>query len=559
MIFNSRRRGLVCLLVLGFVLGSCSSVFADEAINWGNTDDFDVAPPPAETDFVAIADGYSHALGLKSDGSIVAWGSNHQAEISSPEGNDFVAVSAGDEYSIALKADGSLYTWGPNYSNFQSPPSGNDFVKISAGGDHCLALKSDGSIVAWGNDGYDLLLVPTGNDFVEISAGNSHSLALKKDGSIVAWGGDDMDVLDVPAGDDFIAIDACISYNLALKYDGSIVAWGDYDEETIPSGNDFVAIYTASAHSLALKSDGSIVGWGDNTYGQVTVPEGTGYTAIAAADTFSVALKHVPNPVEMEEIGLLGRYWGADDFSPVSNTAKADYYTDGVIDLLDLWQLGICWLGDDMEYFVPTVFDVPNSVEMEEIGLLSRYWGADDFSPVSDTAKADFYVDGVIDMLDLWQLGVCWLADDMEYFVPTVFDITDGFESGDFSELAWASYGDASWEIVSDVANSGVFAAKSGAINVLDESVLEFSLDCTGADTISFMRKVSSENALDKLVFYIDGVSKGSWSGEVEWATEEFAVDAGVHVFKWVYLKDRSMDGGSDCAWIDDVRVFMAD
>jgi thioredoxin 1 len=81
-------------------------------------------------------------------------------------------------------------------------------------------------------------------------------------------------------------------------------------------------------------------------------------------------------------------------------------------------------------------------------------------------------------------------------------------------------------------------------------------LDCVSGD-ITFYRKVSSELGCDYLEFYIDGVEKGEWSGEEDWAEVSFHVDGGTKTFEWVYSKDASVSTGDDTAWIDDI-VFPA-
>ncbi|MCK4343508.1 MAG: hypothetical protein KAY37_17480, partial [Phycisphaerae bacterium] len=58
-------------------------------------------------DFVAVAGGGNHSLGLKADGSIVAWGRNgyygSQCNVPAPN-TDFVAVAGGVNHSLGLKA-----------------------------------------------------------------------------------------------------------------------------------------------------------------------------------------------------------------------------------------------------------------------------------------------------------------------------------------------------------------------------------------------------------------------------------------------------------------------
>ena len=57
--------------------------------------------------------GEYHSLGLKEDGSIVAWGRNDYGQCNVPSPNtNFVAVAGGKFYSIGLKEDGSIVAWG---------------------------------------------------------------------------------------------------------------------------------------------------------------------------------------------------------------------------------------------------------------------------------------------------------------------------------------------------------------------------------------------------------------------------------------------------------------
>ena len=63
--------------------------------------------PSPNSDFVAFAGGTSHSLGLKDNGSIVAWGRNFRGERNVPPPNsDFVAVAAAGYHSFGLKSGG---------------------------------------------------------------------------------------------------------------------------------------------------------------------------------------------------------------------------------------------------------------------------------------------------------------------------------------------------------------------------------------------------------------------------------------------------------------------
>jgi hypothetical protein len=62
--------------------------------------------PDPNTDFISIAGGGGHSLGVKSDGTLVAWGGNGHGQCDVPEPNsDYVmAVSAVGDYSFGVKA-----------------------------------------------------------------------------------------------------------------------------------------------------------------------------------------------------------------------------------------------------------------------------------------------------------------------------------------------------------------------------------------------------------------------------------------------------------------------
>ena len=50
----------------------------------------------------------------------------------------------------------------------------------------------------------------------------------------------------------------------------------------------------------------------------------------------------------------------------------------------------------------------------------------------------------------------------------------------------------------------------------------------------------------------------GEWSGEVDWSRETFAVSAGTHKFKWIYMKNGSGSYEKDACWIDDIQFPAA-
>lgn len=133
--------------------------------------------------------------------------------------------------------------------------------------------------------------------------------------------------------------------------------------------------------------------------------------------------------------------------------------------------------------------------------------------------------------------------------------ILEGFETGDFTAFDWTSGGVTPWVITNTGAFEGTYTAKSGSITNNQTTQLILQYEVSVNDSISFYRKVSSESGYDFMRFYIDNVKVGEWAGEIAWSKVGYAVTAGTHTFKWEFMKDVSVAGGSDCAWVDFITL----
>ena len=168
----------------------------------------------------------------------------------------------------------------------------------------------------------------------------------------------------------------------------------------------------------------------------------------------------------------------------------------------------------------------------------------------------------------MWSGDVVSLANPLSFtvrsnvtltaeFVPASL-ITDDFETGDLTKIAWVTSGDLPWTVQSDVVSSGQYAAGSGAIQANQMSVLQFTSNFR-TDDGSFDLKVSSESVWDRLIFSIDGVLKQQWSGEVDWRNFAFPLLAGTHTLEWRFSKDAQGAAGLDAAFIDNIRLPLAE
>jgi hypothetical protein len=138
-------------------------------------------------------------------------------------------------------------------------------------------------------------------------------------------------------------------------------------------------------------------------------------------------------------------------------------------------------------------------------------------------------------------------------YAEKISALYEDFETGDFTKFNWQFDGNLPWEISTAFPYDGFFSARSGAITASQTSEIKLSYEVMSADSIVFIRKVSSEPA-DKLRFYIGTQLMGEWSGVNEgWRREAFYITPGYNTFKWVYFKNGSTNGGSDKGWLDNI------
>lgn len=134
----------------------------------------------------------------------------------------------------------------------------------------------------------------------------------------------------------------------------------------------------------------------------------------------------------------------------------------------------------------------------------------------------------------------------------------ESFEKG-FEGHPWHNNSRVPWVIDSTVSHSGRYSARSGAIDHSQLTDLCIEVFLPHKDTISFWSKSSTETQYDKMVFSIDGQRRlpDNW-GIFDWQQFKHILTPGHHTLCWRYIKDNSHSAGSDCIWIDDIRLPMS-
>ena len=285
-------------------------------------------------DAATLATGAFHSFAIRSNGELLAWGSNSNGQLGdgtitarfNPRSlvTSFGAarsVAAGmgvsrvpnmdnTSYSLAVTAaNGLVFAWGSNLSGQlgigtlveqRSPVAVGRISGVAgaaAGDGHVLARRSDGSVWVWGRNTAgqlgtgdrmaSLLPIPIPlTDIVAVAAGEEFSVALRSDGTVLTWGsgifgrlgnGTTMSrsvpaPITLPAPAIGIAVGA--QHAVALLLDGRVYAWGR---------NDAGQTGTGSVSFLV------------NTPQQVVAPLPANIVAIGAGSSHSLALDAAGN------------------------------------------------------------------------------------------------------------------------------------------------------------------------------------------------------------------------------------------------------------------------
>lgn len=255
--------------------------------------------PLDATNVIQVAGGGSHALALRADGTVIAWGANWFGQCNVPAGlSNVVEVAAGDKHSLARLADGRVVGWGANYYGLTNVPAQlTNAVSIASRGDLCMAAAKDGSVVVWGYITSGQVQGPVGVKIVSVAVGYRHGLALTADGKVKTWAGLQPSLYALPNVSGVVAIAAGDYHSAALLNDGRVLVWGENNSgqtNVPPDATNLVAIAAGANFTVGLRRDGSVVSWGSTTW---SPPAGfTNAIAVGAASTTPIAVRNFGAP-----------------------------------------------------------------------------------------------------------------------------------------------------------------------------------------------------------------------------------------------------------------------
>jgi alpha-tubulin suppressor-like RCC1 family protein len=260
-----------------------------------------------------VAVGEVTAYALLEDGTVVAWGGNADGQLGNgarganrelgtyPKPSptpvkvtglvDIIQIEAGGKHALALRKDGTVWAWGTRDEGTlgdDSKPTGRVLRVVSA-----LAP----------------IAVPGLEGITQIAAGRTHNLALRRDGRVLSWGSNKDGELGIgtrvtgwtPAEviglDRVVAIDAgdagAFGVSGALRDDGTVWMWGSNLSAMMGNGTGPMSpddpggrnplpvpvkgiagaksLRIGGGHVAVLLDDGTLRMWGHDGWGQIGV------------------------------------------------------------------------------------------------------------------------------------------------------------------------------------------------------------------------------------------------------------------------------------------------
>jgi hypothetical protein len=293
--------------------------------------------------------------------------------------------------------------------------------------------------------------------------------------------------------------------------------------ELLPNHSSIVSIDAITANNVPMQHEAIIT---------MNITADNGFTT---SEEFSIII-HTPI---IEENGFLVN--DADN-----GCLDADETSDILIGLINVGQIDATNLNfilstDDEYITINNNTDALSLIAMGNTGTVTFNVSAHSDAPMAHLVTFNLNITG--------DNGL-----DLNLQINTIIGILiETWESGDLNAMEWTTDGSNEWHPVTDVVYEGAYSLRSGVITHNQVSNLRIQMFVVAEGDISFAYKVSSESNYDFLEFLVDDVVVSSWSGNLGWSTFSYTISPGEHNFVWRYRKDFSVDGGSDCAWVDNI------
>ena len=197
-----------------------------------------IEPRPLNAESIKVSN--HHTVGLRSDGTVVAAGSNSYGQCNVDEWSNIARIAAGAHHTVGLKKNGTVVAAGSNSYGQCNVNGWNNIAEIATGAYHTVGLRADGTVAATGsNDRYGECEVNGWNNIARTATGEHHTVGLRADGTVVATGSNSYGQCNVDEWSNIARIAAGAHHTVGLKKDGTVVAAGnnEYGQFNVESWN----------------------------------------------------------------------------------------------------------------------------------------------------------------------------------------------------------------------------------------------------------------------------------------------------------------------------------
>ncbi len=257
-----RPNGTVSASGVGDLYNICNQCGVDNEAKWNN--------------IVSLATGEKHTVGLKADGFVVATEfakdylykgtripNYYSGQCDVNFWADVVAIAAGYYHTLGLRSDGSVFAAGYMDEPECKVGAWRDIVIISADS-HSVGLKKDGTVVATGANKDGECNVSDWTNIVDVTAGGSTTFGLKADGTVVSTGRYSEDEWDngISGWTEIVQIVATTNFVVGLKSNGTVVVSHKStcaNVERLKNWNDIVSLSIGCEALTGVKKDGKVI------------------------------------------------------------------------------------------------------------------------------------------------------------------------------------------------------------------------------------------------------------------------------------------------------------
>lgn len=225
---------------------------------WGQTD------VPAER-FSSVVAGTDHSCAIReADGGVVCWGRDGQL-LRTPDGS-FRSIDTRQGHACGLRSDGQIRCWGSNHYGESEWPEGR-YLDVGVTALATCALSERGVVECWGRQVIEPKIQP--GSYRSISAGEYHVCGITTEQGTNCWGLHSWS--ENRAGEsqapaiEYAAVEAGTDFSCGLTASGKVRCWGahSYGHE-VPQAGPFQAIAAGGFFTCGLTDEGELRCWGGN-------------------------------------------------------------------------------------------------------------------------------------------------------------------------------------------------------------------------------------------------------------------------------------------------------